>query len=99
MAEFKSRTPAPEYELSEVGPNMTGATMGSTSNPYVNPYVDPTTNTERLPYRPAPRGKLEKAYRRWCCGSIIGLILWILGAVCLITVPIVVVVLRNVNVG
>jgi hypothetical protein len=58
-------------------------------------YVDPTTNSERLPPRPRDRSALEKTYARWCCGSILGVVPWIVVVFLLITVPIVVVALKN----
>lgn len=58
-------------------------------------YVDLTTNSERLPPRPRERSTLEKTYARWCCGSILGVIAWIVVVFLLITVPVVVVALRN----
>jgi hypothetical protein len=58
-------------------------------------HLDPTTNSERLPPRPRDRSALEKAYARWCCGSILGVIAWILAVFLFITVPIVVVALKN----
>lgn len=58
-------------------------------------YDDPTTNSERLPPRPRDRSALEKTYARWCCGSILGIIAWTVGVFLSITVPIVVVALRN----
>jgi hypothetical protein len=56
---------------------------------------DPTTNSERLPPRPRDRSALEKAYARWCCGSIWGAFAWVVVVFLLITVPIMVVALKN----
>ena len=63
---------------------------------YNQKYIDLTTNSERLPPRPRDRSTLEKTYARWCCGSILGVIAWIVVVFLLITVPIVVAALRNV---
>ena len=58
-------------------------------------HVDPTTNSEPLPARPRGRSTLEKTYSRWCCGSIIGVLAWIVFAFLIITVPIVIVALKK----
>ena len=63
---------------------------------YNQGYVDPTTNTERLSPRPRERSSLEKTYSGWCCGSIIGVVAWVLAIFLFITVPIVVVALRSI---
>ncbi|KAJ9608797.1 hypothetical protein H2200_006568 [Cladophialophora chaetospira] len=48
--------------------------------------VDPETNTSPLPYRPYG-SKVEKVYRRYCCGSIAGILLWIVLLLVCIFVP------------
>ena len=69
---------------------------GDSHNKYYNQeYVDPTTNSERLPARPRDRSGLKKTYARWCCGSILGVIAWIVVVFLLITVPIVAVALKD----
>ncbi|KIW72818.1 hypothetical protein PV04_00988 [Phialophora macrospora] len=49
--------------------------------------VDPETNTSALPYRPRDE-KLEKLYRRACCGSVAGILLWTVLLLVAIFVPI-----------
>ena len=58
-------------------------------------YVDSNSfPSEPLPGRPA-RSALESTYARWCCGSILGVIVWILLILLLTMVPIAVVVLKK----
>ncbi|EXJ64683.1 hypothetical protein A1O7_01021 [Cladophialophora yegresii CBS 114405] len=49
--------------------------------------VDPETNTSALPYR-THNEKLERLYRRACCGSVAGVLLWIVLLLVAIFVPI-----------
>ncbi|EXJ95396.1 hypothetical protein A1O1_00517, partial [Capronia coronata CBS 617.96] len=67
-----------------------------TSRPLQPMYIiDPETNTTALPYRPGHSSSLEKLYRRACCGSPAGLLLWILGLLVAIVVPIAVLYARG----
>ncbi|KAI1623819.1 hypothetical protein EDD37DRAFT_682032 [Exophiala viscosa] len=50
--------------------------------------VDPETHTEALPYRPHRSGGLQKFYRTACCGSIVGILLWVFALLFAIFVPI-----------
>src|SRR4051812_17903792 len=74
---------------------MQDLTGNSHNQDYNQKYFDLTTNSERLPPRPRDRSTLEKTYARWCCGSILGVIAWIVVVLLLITVPIIVSALRN----
>jgi hypothetical protein len=78
-----------------VGPSGPMPMQDLTGNSQKLGYTDPTTNSERLPPRPRDRSALEKTYARWCCGSILGVIAWISMVFLLVTVPIVVVALKN----
>jgi hypothetical protein len=87
----------PTYIISPSGPIPMQDLAGNSHNQgYNQKYVDLTTNSERLPPRPRDWSALEKTYARWCCGSILGVIAWIVVVFLLITVTIVVVALRNV---
>lgn len=86
----------PPTYINPLGPiPMQNLTGNNHNQDYNQKYVDLTTNSERLPPRPLERSTLEKTYARWCCGSILGVIAWIVVVFLLITVPIVVVALRN----
>lgn len=78
-----------------VGPSGSIPMQPLTSDVENFAYLDPATNSERLPPRPRDRSALEKTYARWCCGSVFGIIAWILMVFLFITVPIVVVALKN----
>ncbi|EHY57933.1 hypothetical protein ABEF92_001711 [Exophiala dermatitidis] len=79
----------PSYKSSDMSP--------SEPTRQIHPmYVlDPETHTEALPYRPSHPTSLEKIYRRACCGSPGGILLWGLGLLAAIVVPIVVLYARG----
>ncbi|OCT44149.1 hypothetical protein CLCR_00701 [Cladophialophora carrionii] len=77
-----SDTPLPDY-TSRSSSKIAGETIRM-QNMYV---VDPETNTPALPYRTRDE-KLEKLYRRACCGSVAGILLWIALLLVAIFVPI-----------
>ncbi|KAL2431131.1 hypothetical protein ABEF95_003533 [Exophiala dermatitidis] len=79
----------PSYKSSDMSPS-------EPSRPIHPMYVvDPETHTEALPYRPSHPTSLEKIYRRACCGSPGGILLWILGLLAAVIVPIVVLYARG----
>jgi len=57
--------------------------------------VDPETHTTALPGRPSRPNKLEGLYRTACCGSVAGIILWILALLMIVFVPVVVLLNRH----
>lgn len=57
--------------------------------------VDPETHTTGLPGRPSRPNKLERIYRTACCGSVAGIILWILALLMVVFVPLGVILARN----
>src|SRR5665213_2273902 len=59
----------------------------------VSPWTDPETGTERLPQRPRER-KIDKIYHRWCCGSCLGIVLWVLILLLLLIIPVAVIAIR-----
>ncbi|ETI28633.1 hypothetical protein G647_01084 [Cladophialophora carrionii CBS 160.54] len=77
-----SDIPLPDY-TSRSSSKIAGETIRM-HNMYV---VDPETNTSALPYR-TRNEKLEKLYRRACCGSVAGILLWIVLLLVAIFVPI-----------
>jgi len=47
-------------------------------SPYVN---DPTTGSAALPARPRAPTAMDKLYRTICCGSPVGVCMWVLGVI------------------